>query len=311
MAVNVLSDSDLDRRRGRRSRRLEQYGLPLAFMAPGTLLILALVLLPSLYTVVLSFQNATLGGGSASWVGLANYVAWLRTGAFVQALWLTLGYCAIAVVLELLGGFTVALVLNERFWGRAVIQAVMLIPWVLPAISTANIWVWMLNPSYGIIDTSLMHLGLMKEPVLWLSSSTLALPLVAMIRAWRDFSFVALMLLAGIQAIPQELYEAAKVDGAGPLHRFWHVTLPGLRLVVVLAVMLQSIFAFNDFSIYLLTQGGPAQASQVLALAIYQQAFGASQFSYGAAGAVLTLLVLSVLVAVYLWLYVRNEREVT
>lgn len=289
--------------------RVRAYGSSAGFFGPALILIFALVLVPSLTSVVLSFQNATLGGGTARWVGFANYRAWFNQLAFPLAMGRTLEYIGISLVLDLLIGFGVALLLNQSFRGRGVVRAVMLIPWVLPVISSANIWLWMLNPTYGIVDTSLMKLGLMHQPVLWFSSPTLALFMASAVAAWRGFPFMALVLLAGLQGIPAQLYEAAKVDGAKAWSRFRHITMPGLLLVLIIVIMLHTIFAFNDFSIYLLTQGGPGSATQVLAIGIYQTAFQGFQLGQGTAGAILEILGLSVIVAVYLWFYIRQERQ--
>jgi multiple sugar transport system permease protein len=289
-------------------RRRRRFALLL--IAPAALLVLAVALVPATWSLVLSLQSRDLSGGTAAvhWVGLANYRDWLSDPVFHHAVMRSVVWTVCSVGLQLVLGLGVALLLQRAFPGRGLVRALVLIPWVLPIVSTANIWVWMFNDVYGILNTALLALGVIRTPIPWLSASEFALPSAILVKTWREFPFSALMLMAALQAIPAELYEAARLDGARAWRRFIHVTLPGIRLVVLVILMLQTIWTFNDVTtLYLLTRGGPGDATTTLPILVYNTAFGAGALSRGASGAVMMFIVVLVLIATFFVLYNRAE----
>ncbi len=279
---------------------------------PAAILVLALAIIPGISSVVLSFQDRglTSGGGPVNWIGWSNYAKWLADPAFWNSVTLTIQWTVGSVALQLLCGLGVALLLHRKFRGRGLLRALVLIPWVLPIVSTANIWVWLYNDVYGIINTSLLAMGLRETPIPWLSSPDLSMLSSILVKTWREFPFAALLLMAGLEAIPRELYEAAKLDGANAWQQFVHVTLPGLRLVLLVILLLQTIWTFNDVStVYLLTKGGPGSSTEILPILIYNTSFIGGDLSLGAAGAVLMFLIVAVLVSAYLRFYSKSEAE--
>lgn len=291
--------------------RIVNRRLPWLMVMPAACLVLALAIIPGISSVILSFQDLGLNSGeSVRWIGLENYFDWLHDAAFWNSISLTLQWTLGSVTLQVLFGLGVALLLNKQFTGRGLLRALVLIPWVLPIVSTANIWVWMYNDVYGIINTSLLALGLVDRPIPWLSSPDLSMMSAIMVKTWREFPFAALLIMAGLQSIPSELYEAAKLDGAGAWARFRHVTLPGLRLVLLVILMLQTIWTFNDVStVYLLTQGGPGTSTEILPILVYNTSFISGELSRGAAAAVLMFLIVAVMVSLYVRFYSKSEAE--
>jgi multiple sugar transport system permease protein len=280
-------------------------------VAPAVLLVLGLALGPAIASLWLSLQDRSLTAGpSVGFVGLTNYANWLTDPDFWNAVRNSVVFTVVSVLLQLLIGLGVALLLNRDFLGRNALRALVLIPWVLPIVSTANIWVWMFNDIYGIIDTTLVSFHVTSRPIGWLSSPDLSLMSAIIVKTWREFPFAALLLMAGMQTIPADLYEAAKMDGARAWQRLCHVTLPGLRLIILIILLLQTIWTFNDMStVYLTTKGGPGTSSEVLPILIYRTSFVSGELSRGAAGAVLMFIVVVSLAVVYFHSYVRNEEE--
>jgi multiple sugar transport system permease protein len=280
-------------------------------VAPAVLIVLGVALAPAVASLWLSLQDRSLSGGSSiSFVGLANYRMWLADPSFWNAMRISVVFTVSSVLLQLLIGLGVALLLHRGFPGRNLLRALVLIPWVLPIVSTANIWVWMFNEIYGTIDTTLVSLRLTGRPIPWLSSPQLSLLSVIIVKTWREFPFAALLLMAGLQTISSDLYEAAKMDGANGWQRFRHVTLPGLKLIILIILLMQTIWTFNDLStVYLTTRGGPGTSSEVLPILIYRTSFVSGDLSRGAAGAVLMFIVVASLAVIYFRGYVRSERE--
>jgi multiple sugar transport system permease protein len=280
-------------------------------VAPAVLLVLGLALAPAITSLWLSLQDRSLTAGpSVGFVGFANYANWLTDPDFWNAVRNSVVFTVVSVFLQLIIGLGVALMLDRNFPGRNALRALVLIPWVLPIVSTANIWVWMFNDIYGIIDTTLVSFQMTSRPIGWLSSPDLSLMSAIIVKTWREFPFAALLLMAGLQTIPADLYEAAKMDGARAWQRLCHVTLPGLRLIILIILLLQTIWTFNDMStVYLTTKGGPGTSSEVLPILIYRTSFVSGELSRGAAGAVLMFIVVVSLAVVYFHSYVRNEEE--
>lgn len=235
----------------------------------------------------------------SEFVGLANYLDLMRSEAFWSSVRVTFGWTVLAVSGKVLVGLVAALLLQHRFPGRRLYLTLLMVPWVTPIVVAAVVWRWVLNSQYGQLNGLLAAFGV--EPVAWLGQERTAFLATAGVDMWVGIPFVALVLMAGLQSIPDELYEAAVVDGAGPVQRFARVTLPLLRPVMGVVLLLSSVWTFNSFEvIWPLTRGGPAGATETLVVSTYQTAFGA--FDFGRAAAMSTLIFVLLLgVSVVYW----------
>jgi multiple sugar transport system permease protein len=225
--------------------------------------------------------------------------------AFPDALKTTMVFSLAGTAFTTAIGLVAALLLNKPFKGRGFARAIFLFPYVAPVISAAFIWKWIFDPSVsGVMNWALMNVGILDEPISWFGQRGLALIMVVFFEGWRYFPFAMLMLLARLQAIPQELYEAAAVDGAGTIRKFWHITLPELRYVLGTIFLLRLIWTFNKFDdIFLLTGGGAG--TRVLPILTYQFSFKQFYFGQGAA----TAMILFIVVVVFMVVYVRTVLE--
>ncbi|MGD9923177.1 MAG: carbohydrate ABC transporter permease [Variibacter sp.] len=249
---------------------------------------------PTVSSVWLSLHAKHVFEPTSTFVGLQNYLTLLKSEDF----WLSLSngviFGAATVSLQLLLGIGTALLLQNRFRGRGFVRGLVLLPFVVPTIVAVLIWKWMLNDLYGVVNLTLVRLGIISDPILWFASPSLAMATVIFINVWLFFPFITIHALARLQMIPAELYDAARVDGAGALQRFHHVILPQLRSTILLVVFIRFIWQFNKFdSVWLLTEGGPLGATQTLPLLAYLKAFGEYQLGLGAAVATSIFLILS------------------
>ncbi len=277
-------------RRRRESRRVDLF--PYLLILPAVVILGVIFLYPLGYSLWLSFFSLNLNRPSRGmpFVGFDNYVDVLTDPAFYHALWLTVYWSVGSVGGQLIFGLVAALALNQTFPGRAIARAVILVPWAVPTVLVAIVFGTMFN-TQGIINELLIDAGLISDYIPWLSSTQWSMPTLIIANIWKGFPFVAVMLLAGLQAIPQELYEAAKVDGASEWNQFRFITLPGLRSVMAVTVLLSIIFSLKsvDFQ-YIMTYGGPADSTKVIAFDAYFTAF--AEFMFGKASAIATILTL-------------------
>jgi ABC-type sugar transport system permease subunit len=248
------------------------------FVLPMAALVLALVAYPFGYAIYLSMTRKYVGVPPV-FVGFDNYVKLTFDGFFQRAVINSVVFTASSVGFKLLLGMAMALVLTSRVRFRGFFTGVLLIPWVAPTVVSALNFLWIYDYSLGVLNYLLVKvLRLLPQGVGWLSEPGTAMASVIAVNVWRGFPFFGISFLAGMKAIPAELYEAAAVDGAGALQRFRHVTLPGIRNIVIIVVLLSTIWTFNDFQIvYILTKGGPGGATQVLPVFTYEVAFGAQR----------------------------------
>ncbi len=258
---------------------------------PGVLLLLVFMVWPTLDAFWLSFHRENLLGTSREWVGLANYAELLRDPAFWRSVGATLLFAAVVAPVQLLLGLMAALMVARPFPGVELFRTLFFLTTAVPTAVAAVAWGWFLHPVGGTVNRWLQSVGLPVQP--WLTSVELALPTLAIITAWAGVGFTAILLTAGLQQIPEDLYEAARIDGAGAWTQFWRITLPLLSptlFLVTLLTILSSLTAFGQ--IHLLTRGGPVDSTTVWVYRIYQDAFFNFRFSYAAAQAVALFLVL-------------------
>ncbi len=274
---------------GRRGRLVENW-LPYWLLTPALIAIVAVVLYPMLYNLFLSFFDMNLlRPEGRKFVGLANYATVLSDPDFWHSLQVTLIYTVGSVGGCFLLGLATALMLNIDFKFRGVARALIVIPWATPWLVTTLIWYIMFNPQIGPINEILKRLGLIEQGIPWLYQNSTAMLAIIITTVWREFPSATLLILAGLQSISPELYEAAAVDGAGIWQRFRYITLPSLRAVNLVVIVLLTISAFKLFTVaWVLTAGGPGDATRVLSVFTYEEAF--KYYRVGTASTLATLL---------------------
>lgn len=283
----------------RNTRRLS---LPVHWimLAPALVILLGFMIYPAINAVYLAFTSTNLLNLSAqSFIGLDNLAKMVADPVFytalVNSLWWTFG----AVFFQLLIGMIGALVLNQRIKLRGLIRGLVLLPWATPSVLIALMWMWILDPNLGIANRLLEAIGIGMQP--WLADTTTALPTLIFIDVWFGIPFFVVMILAALQSVPQELVEAAKIDGANAWHTFWRVVLPLILPAVMITTTLRLIWTANFFDLILiLTNGGPANTSLTIPLYAYQTAYRGMNFGLGAALAVAQAAVLGILVVLYM-----------
>ena len=269
------------------------------FVLPIVVLVLALVAYPFCYAIYLSMTRKFVGMAPV-FVGLENYIRLASDGFFQRAVWNSVIFTFGSVIFKLVLGMAMALVLTSKIRFRNLFTGLLLIPWVAPTVVSALNFLWIYDGSLGVLNYVLVKvLGILPQGVGWLSEAGTAMAAVIFVNIWRGFPFFGISFLAGMKAIPGELYEAASVDGANAFQRFVHVTLPGLRNIVIIVVLLSTIWTFNDFAIvYILTKGGPGGATMVLPVYTYEMAFGAQRLGDAIAVALYMLPPLAIVIIV-------------
>jgi multiple sugar transport system permease protein len=293
-------------RRGAVTRLLEdERWLALVLLLPTVVLLALFIAYPFVKGVELSVTDARVGV-PGSFVGLHNFAVLANDTIFQAAVWNTFVYTGVTTVFKLGLGLWLALLLNRHFKGNALTRAFVLLPFIIPTVLSTFAWKWMFDPTFSVINWTLYRVGLIHGRINWLSDPDLAMISVIIVNIWRGVPFYAISLLAGLQTINPELHEAAAIDGARPWQRFWHVTWPLLLPVTMVVVLFSVIQTFADFQlVYVLTGGGPANATHLFATYAYQIGVGTGLLSQGAAISLAMFPVLLVVVIVQL-LYIRR-----
>ena len=274
-------------------------------VGPLVLLLLGLVAYPFGVAVMYALSDRTLAE-PGRFVGLANVWNLWDNQIYRQTLWNTIVYTIGATILKLGAGLGLALVLNERLPLKRLVRSAVLLPWIVPTVLSAMAWLWLLTPNFSVLNWILVHSGLSQRGLPWLTSPSLAMFSVILVNTWRGIPFFAITLLAGLQTIPGELYEASAIDGAGPWHRFRYVTLPLLQPILLITLVLSMIWTFSDFQVvYGLTQGGPMNSTHVLATLSYQVGLASGNIGEGAA---ISLTMLPLLLILIVW-QIRHLRR--
>jgi multiple sugar transport system permease protein len=270
-------------------------------MTPLLAVMIAVIGWPLLDTVQLSFTNARLIGTGGQFVGLENYQKALSGMPLRVALVTTAIFALASVALEMLLGVLAALLLDQEFRGRTALRAMMILPWALPTIVNATLWRLIYNPEYGALNALLTQLGLLGGYRSWLGEPTPAMVSLIAADAWKNFSLVALIGLAALQAVPKDIKAAAVVDGAGAIAWFRFVLWPYLAGPLMVALVLRTIEAFKVFDIiWVMTRGGPANSTRSLSILVYQEAFSFQRAGSGASLALIVTLIITVLAAIYI-----------
>ena len=286
---------------GKRSLDVRYGLLGAVLIAPTVLVFCAVIVYPlisAIYLGLFSIYTPTMEG---EWVGLDNYRRLLASGEFWRSLANNLVWTAGTLALQLIFGILVALMLHRNLVFRALARSLVLFPYFLSTVVAVLVWRWLFNDLYGVLNHLLIWAGLVDMPVDWLGSMPNAMISLIFVGAWKYFPFVVIAVLARLQGIPEELYEAASIDGAGAWARFTDVTLPQLRDVLIVVVLLRTIWDFKEFDlIYLLTGGGPIIGTQTLPLMVYKEAFALNQMGGASAVAVLMMLIMLLFMSLYL-----------
>jgi multiple sugar transport system permease protein len=293
--------------RRRLSDLLEQERiLGYVLVGPVVVLLLALVAYPFAVAIGYALTDRTIADPGV-FVGLDNFVYLWESQIYRRTVRNTCLFTLGSVTIRLVLGVALALMLNEMFPLRRLVRASVLLPWIVPTVLGTMAWLWMFNPNFSVINWVLVQSGFFSRGPNWLTDPDLALFSVTLVNAWRGTPFMAVVVLAGLQAIPNELYEAATIDGAGKLQRFRYVTLPLVMPVMLTALVLSIIWTFSDFGIvYGLTKGGPMNATHVLATLSYETGLRSGNIGEGAA---ISLTMLPALLALIVWQLRRIRRS--
>ena len=275
--------------------------LGMMLIAPTVLVFCAVIVYPLVSAIYLSLFDIYTPTLQGEWVGLDNYRELLGKGEFWSSLRTNIIWTVGTLTLQILFGIGMALVLHQNIWFRSLARSLILFPYFVSTVVAVLVWRWLFNDLYGILNHLMMAAGLIDMPVDYLGSMPNAMISVILVGAWKYFPFVVIAVLARLQTIPDALYEAARIDGAGPVARFFDITLPQLRDVLVVIIMLRAIWDFKEFDlIFLLTGGGPVISTQTLPLLVYKEAFSLNQMGMAAAYAVAMMAVMLVFMIIYI-----------
>jgi multiple sugar transport system permease protein len=293
------------------ARRLQEWfgrdwKVAIPFVVPMLAIMLGLIFWPFINAIQLSTTSLNFLTGETVNVGLRNYQRLLHSSDYILSIKNTIQFTFWSLAVKFVTGLTIAMILNSRIPFRSILTAIMLLPWIVPEIVTALAWKSIYDPIFGGLNPILIGLGLMDQPRGWLSDANLAMPSVIAVNVWKGIPFYTLLLLAGLKAIDHEQIEAAEVDGANLVQRFRHVTLPGLRYVIIVVLLLSFISTFNQFGlIFLMTGGGPSGATRLYSILAYEKAIGSLQYGPGTAVA----LSVAPLMALLIWLLAKFMRR--
>ena len=293
----------------RRRRRL--HWLPYALALPIVLYEIALIVFPIGQGILGSFQRIELAANVApAWVGLDNYQRMFGDPAFWKVMQTTVIFTALVIIVAIGAGLATALLFNRPFPLRPVARAMLMLPWAFPEVPVVMIFIWILSPQFGVVNILARMIPGVTENPQWLQVPSLAMGWVVLIASWKAFPFYSLVILAALQGVSQETYEAAKVDGASAWQLFWHITIPGIRGALELLVVLAAIFSFKQFTIiYLMTGGGPSGATETIVMRIYNTAFRFYDYSYATALGVAGFIVSLVIAFFFIILQRRRAEE--
>jgi len=310
---SASAETGVARRAGRSpviSPERRQQLMGLLAIAPALFLILSLTLYPVAYSIWLSLLEKHSFFPQERFVGLENYFYLWKDPEFWTSLWLGVVYSTWTIFFQVILGVAAALVLNETFVGRGLVRGIVLFPYMIPTIVAVILWKWLLNDTYGVVNYWLLAFGIVRDPISWLGADHIMLSVI-MMSIWQFFPFVLLSILARLQTIPPELYEAAKVDGASAVRRFIHVTLPQIRGILFVVILLRSIWMFTKFdTVWLMGEGaGAGRFIRTLPVYAYMRTLTYYQAGLGAALAVIMFAILVVCTVIYFRMF-REEADI-
>jgi trehalose/maltose transport system permease protein len=309
--MSAIQASAERRRARRRGTRLQRRQTRLAWMmlAPALAVVAFVAIYPLGRTIYQSFTNQQFLAGiePTRFVGLDNYRELIHDSVFRDAVVVTVKFTVVTVLFEFVLGMIIALVVNSGFRGRGVMRAVMLVPWAIPTVISAQMWKWMYDDVFGVLNDGLMRLHIISEPVAWISQPSTALWAVAAVDIWKTTPFVALLLLAGLQVIPSELYEAADVDGVSKWHQFWRITMPLLKPAILVTLIFRTLDALRVFDIFYVFFGSRVD-TQTMAVYNQNEIVSIGDVGYGSAISVAIFLIIGIFVVIYVT-FMRVEQQ--
>jgi len=283
----------------------------LVIIAPALILVFGVVIFPFVQTLIYSFQDMSLmSANQGQFVGLANYIGVLSSQEFWYALGRTMYFTLTSTLLETTLGLFVALLLNETFIGVKFLRTIVILPWAMPTIVNASLWKWIYNGEYGLLNAVLSKLHLISDYQSWLSSPLSAMNMVVIADAWKMTPLAAIFFLAALQITNKSSYEAAMVDGAGVIKRFFVLTLPYLKPTLLVVLVMRTVEKFKAFDIFfMITKGGPANGTKVLMYEAYQRAFTNLEYSQASTYAYLIAAIIGLMTLAYLKILKRDEES--
>ena len=290
--------------------RIRRHRADYLYVAPALLAMAVVIAYPVYFTIYLSFFNTppNLALDDKIFVGLGNYARVLGADSVQEATVNTVIWTVFSTLFAFVLGFGAALALNREFPGRGVLRGILLVPYVISAVAAAYIWRWLMHSDFGVFGAITMALGFTDKPINFLDNTDTVLPALILVNVWKEFPFAMIMMLAGLQTVPDQLLRAAQVDGAGTWQRFWHVTVPHLQNVSLVTILLLTVANLNGFTIpYIMTGGGPAGASEIWITQIYQIAFGRIRFGLASAYSVILFIIMMTLGYFYVRALTRGD----
>ena len=285
--------------KGRMSRRKKME--PWYYVGPIFLLLVIMFGYPLIKSVVMAFQNYKLGNANVYFNDFANFHKMFGDKDFLLLLKNSVVYVVVSVFGQFIGGLILALCLRDKFKGRGIYQSIVFLPWAFSAYVVGLVFRWSFNGEYGVVNDVLMKLGIIKKGIAWLGTPGLSLVVVILAMIWIGIPFFGIMILAALQSIPDEIYEAADMDGCGMFRKFFSLTLPYIKPTVIMTILLRTIWIFNSFDlVVIVTQGGPANYSQTLPSYMYTKAFSGYDFGLAGAFGVLLMVILGVYAVLFL-----------
>ncbi|KKC34101.1 sugar ABC transporter permease [Devosia psychrophila] len=314
--MNAVTDHAKSSRAGIQSenvlQRMWRQRADYLYVLPAIVVMLVVIAYPVYYTIELSFFKTPPGLQLRDkvFIGVDNYSAILSSEVFWRVTLNTVIWTLASTLIAFVLGFGAALALHRDFFGRGVLRAILIIPWVISAVAASYIWKWIYHSDFGIIGIVLVQLGIVDRPPNFIDSVGTVLPSLIVVNIWREFPFAMIMLMAGLQTVPDQLLRAAQVDGASAWQRFWHVTFPYLSGVSTVTILLLAVANFNSFIIpWIMTGGGPSNASHIWITHIYELAFGRQRWGVAAAYSVLLFIIVMTLGYFYVRALSGNERK--
>ena len=278
-------------------------------LIPTLLIVVLVAMIPLIQTVYLSFTNDRLADLSPpQWIGLQNYRDLLHDQKFRDSIWVTVKFTVLTIFFEFILGMVIALVVNSNFKGRGPMRAAMLVPWAIPTVVSAQMWKWMYNDIFGVFNDLLWHkLHIIDHNIAWTSQRNTSLSAIAAVDIWKTTPFVALLLLAGMQVIPSDVYEAATVDGANKIQQFFRITLPLLRPALLVTLIFRTLDSLRVFDVFFVMFGA-RRDTQTMAIYAQERIVNASRIGYGSAVSVAIFLIIGIFVVTYVT-FLKVERS--
>lgn len=293
-------------------RRIIRHRADYLYVLPAICVMLLVIAYPVYYTIYLSFFDTppSLSFDQKAFAGLENYSTILQADSFHEATYNTIIWTVFSTFFAFVLGFGAALALNRQFTGRAPLRGALLVPYVISAVAASYVWRWLFHSDFGVIGAISVALGVTDRPINFLDDRSAVMPSLILVNVWKEFPFVMIMMLAGLQTVPDQLLRAARIDGASAWQRFWHVTIPHVHGVTLITVLLLFVNNLNSFTIpNVMTGGGPAGASEIWITHIYQLAFGRIRFGLASAYSVILFIIMMAAGYFYVRALTRGDKR--